>query len=266
MDETNLRLSPLGVVPQRDRRQRTICDYSLFFVNLDTIPLAPQESMQFGRALYRILQQILDADPRLGSVHLSKIDIADGFYRIWINAEDVPKLGIMFPGEDGEQLVGFPLVLPMGWMQSPPLFTAATEMVADLANQQLRDRAPCGPHGLDDIGETPPPDTPKLTLVVSGPDPRPLPPSPRPIGRPAPPVRSSDVYVDNFIGMVQGNPSHRQHVKRILFHTLDKVFRHLEDTDSPHRQEPASIKKCSKVMQCVPLKIPYYVGSSTPSR
>jgi hypothetical protein len=41
-DETNLRLSPLGVAPQQDRRPRTICDYSLFSVNLDTVPLAPQ--------------------------------------------------------------------------------------------------------------------------------------------------------------------------------------------------------------------------------
>jgi hypothetical protein len=56
MDETNLRLSPLGVVSQRDRRPRTIFDYSFFSVNLDTVPLAPQESMQFGRALHRVLQ------------------------------------------------------------------------------------------------------------------------------------------------------------------------------------------------------------------
>jgi hypothetical protein len=41
LDEKNLQLSPLGVVPQRDRQPRTICDYSFFFVNLDTIPLAP---------------------------------------------------------------------------------------------------------------------------------------------------------------------------------------------------------------------------------
>jgi hypothetical protein len=152
MDETNLRLNPLGVVPQRDRRPRTICDYSFFAVNLDTVPVAPQESMQFGRALHRVLKQVSDADPRLGPIHLSKIDIADGFYRIGINANDTPKLGIMFPGNDSEQLVGFPLVLPMGWMQSPPLFTAATKTVVNLANQKLQDQARCGPHRLDVVG------------------------------------------------------------------------------------------------------------------
>jgi hypothetical protein len=56
--EPNLRLSPLCVVPQRDRRPRTICDYYFFLVDLDTIPLAPAESMQFGRALWRILHYI----------------------------------------------------------------------------------------------------------------------------------------------------------------------------------------------------------------
>jgi hypothetical protein len=48
LDKANLRLSPLGVVPQRDRGPRTISDYSFFLVNEDTVDLAPAESMQFG--------------------------------------------------------------------------------------------------------------------------------------------------------------------------------------------------------------------------
>jgi hypothetical protein len=138
LGEKNLKLSPLGVVPQRDRLPRTISDYSFFGVNDDTIPLSPGEAMQFGRALQRILRTIARADPRLGPVYLSKIDIADGFYRIGIRVQDIPKLGVLFPARDGEeQLIGFPLRLPMGWSQSPPIFTAATETVADLANQHL---------------------------------------------------------------------------------------------------------------------------------
>jgi hypothetical protein len=115
LDEKNLQISPLGIVPQRDRRPCTICDYSLFLVNLDTIHLALAESMQFGRALWRILQQVNDADPRLEPVHLSKIDIADGFYRIWINADDIPKLGIFFPTKGGnEPMNGFLFIMSMG--------------------------------------------------------------------------------------------------------------------------------------------------------
>jgi hypothetical protein len=54
------------------------------------------------------------------------------------------------------------------------------------------------------------------------------------------------VLVDDFIGMVQGNHKHRQHVKRILLHALDSVFRKLDKKDGAHRQEPASIKKMRK--------------------
>jgi hypothetical protein len=201
--------------------------------------------MQFGRALWQVLQQVSDADPRLGPVHLSKIDIADGFYCIWIKAEDVPKLGVMFPSE-GEPLMAPPLILPMGWMQSPPLFTAATETVADLVNHQLRYRLSCGPHRLDSIAETPPPVPPKVPHVTAGQAPTQIPPQPTPTGRLSPPVKSWEVYVDDFIGMVQGNRQHRQHVKRVLLHALDSVFRKLDTTDGPHRQEPALIKKMMK--------------------
>jgi hypothetical protein len=69
---------------------------------------------------------------------LSNIDTSDGFYRIAIHSEDTPKLEIMFLTEDEEeQLIGLSLVSPMGWKQSPPLLTAATEMMAYLANSKL---------------------------------------------------------------------------------------------------------------------------------
>jgi hypothetical protein len=95
--------------------------------------------MQFGRALKRIITQIVKADQRFGPVEFIKIDIADGSYRIWVKAEDIPKkLGVAIPHLDGEEpLVAFPLALPMGWTQSPPYFCAMTETVADLANERI---------------------------------------------------------------------------------------------------------------------------------
>jgi hypothetical protein len=77
-----LRISPLGVVPQRDRRPRTIVDYTFSFVNADTANLAPRESLQFGHALHRILRKIRFANTDYGPVYLLKVDIADGFYRV----------------------------------------------------------------------------------------------------------------------------------------------------------------------------------------
>lgn len=52
---------------------------------------------------------------------MAKIDIADGFYRVWVRVEDVPKLGVALPHTAGHSpLVAFSLALPMGWVESPP--------------------------------------------------------------------------------------------------------------------------------------------------
>ena len=119
-----LRLSPLGVVvPQRERRPRLIVDYTFSGVNGDTAQWAPKEAMQFGRAFQRVLTQIVHADPQYGPPMLSKIDIADGFYRVWLSIRDIPQLGVLLPSSGclgGEQLIAFPLaLLPMGWVESP---------------------------------------------------------------------------------------------------------------------------------------------------
>jgi hypothetical protein len=60
------------------------------------------------------------------------------------------------------------------------------------------------------------------------------------------PVDKWDVYVDDFIGLAQGNATRRQRVKCALLHSLDLVFRGLDDADGPHRQELASVKKLLK--------------------
>ena len=58
-----LRISPPGVVPQRDRRPRWICDYTWSKVNKDSLPLAPLEAMQFGHTLDIILRELILANP-----------------------------------------------------------------------------------------------------------------------------------------------------------------------------------------------------------
>ena len=75
----SLRLSPLGVVLQRDQRPRVIADYSFYGINADTLPMAPRESMQFGKVHERLLSVLLCTNPRLGAAYMYKIDISDGF-------------------------------------------------------------------------------------------------------------------------------------------------------------------------------------------
>ena len=172
-DLPELRISPMGCVEQRDRRPRTIVDYTWSGVNDDTIKTAPPEAMQFGKALPRLVSAIVNANPAAGPVYMMKVDVADGFYRNWLKTEDIPKLAVAFPTKPGEDpLVAFPTVLPMGWVESPPHFCVGTETVADLANKQLRDRRPLPwVHRLDADADTPPADEflrcpPPTTVVV----------------------------------------------------------------------------------------------------
>ena len=97
--------------------------------------------MQFGRALERVLHKIRRANRRYGPTYMIKVYIADGFYRLFVAAPTVATLGVVFPHHpDEEPLVAFPLVLPMGWVGSPPFFCALTETSTDLANRRLRDK------------------------------------------------------------------------------------------------------------------------------
>jgi hypothetical protein len=149
-----LQVSPPGVVPQRERRPRWICDYTFSGVNGDTLPLAALDAMQFGHALDRILREIILADPSLGPVQLMKVDLSDGFYRVNLNIDDIPKLGVAFPTEPGQEpLIALPLVLPMGWKNSPPIFSTATETIADLANQRIQAGVTPAPHPMDEKAE-----------------------------------------------------------------------------------------------------------------
>lgn len=242
-----LRLSPLGAVPQRDRRPRLIVDLSFYGVNQETLPIAPSEAMQFGRALQRILQRILMADPRFGPLYLAKVDIADGFYRIALAPRDTLQLAVLLPQMIGEEpMVAIPLVLPMGWINSPPYFSAVTETAADVMNRRLHLAAQEQPHRLETLAIHPSSPT-QLQPPAIAPHVATEPPvtaiHPPRYHRP---IRYADIYVDDFMGLVQGDEVERLNAMRTILHVLDDVLRPLEPTDDPHRQEPASVKKLKK--------------------
>ena len=99
-ENPHLRLFPAGLVPQRDRHDRLIINYTWIRVNQAMQRIAP-ESMQYGRALQRVLQKIYDADVKHGPVHMLKVDIADGFYRVWLSLCDTMTLGVALPRLNG---------------------------------------------------------------------------------------------------------------------------------------------------------------------
>ena len=217
-------------------------DYSWWDVNDDTLPLAAMESMQFGHALDHILRKILLANPAFGPVYLIKLDISDGFYRIALAVDDVPKLGVAFPtANDAYPLVAFPLVLPMGWKNSPPIFSTATKTIADLANARIRTFEPPLPHHLDNMVELIAPQPPALQRPSCIPLSVPRDPS---LPTPPAPLAYADVYVDDFVGAAQLSPpgsrglDNRRRVRRLLLHAVDDVFRPILGSDGPDRREP----------------------------
>ena len=136
-------------------------------------------------------------------------------------------------------MVAIPLTLPMGWKNSPPLFFTATETVADLANKALRTHQPRKQQLLDIRAEAvDPPPAPLLTQEHANLTRNPY------LRRPNTKLLAYvDVFVDNFLGLAQGPMQRRCHVRRTLFHALDKVFRSLHQQDATQRKEVLSLKK-----------------------
>ena len=186
------------------------------------------------------------ADPAHGPVQLIKLDIGDGFYRIAVNIDDIPKLGVVFPTLPGQEpLIAFPLVLPMGWTNSPPIFSTAMETIADLSNTRLQSSHHPPPHHLDDLAHNilaihpaPPTNMSKLPSIAQDPS----------LPRSTTPLAYTDVFVDNFVGAEQhgttyGPSDNLRRVRHILLHAINDVFRPLSPDDHPDRREPVSIKK-----------------------
>ena len=216
----NLRVSPIGCVPQRERRPRIIVDYTYSGVNAATDKQAHPEAMQFGGTLKRILHKIHSAHPKYGPVYMLKIDLSDGFYRVPLRATDVPRLGVVLPRapDATNDLIALPLTLPMGWTESPPQFTAFTETIADLVNRWTVDHTwDPPPHPMENLASSAPTQPPDRSVVTAPPPThtRPIqrltnhdilaaiPPTPPPSNRFVPykpgPLAYTDVYLDDTI-------------------------------------------------------------------
>ena len=168
-----LRLSVIGLVPQANRRNRMISDYSYFDVNADILNITPAEAMQFGCTLRRLLHRIHHANFKFGLVYMSKVDLSDGFYQLWLHPEDMHRLAVLFLSRKIEPtLVAIPLTNPMGWVSSPPNFSACTEMVCDMTNKDLKNVAAVNlarltPRRLDVVSESRPMDESLVSSFVS---------------------------------------------------------------------------------------------------
>jgi hypothetical protein len=209
-----------------------MCDYSWWGVNEDTLPLAAMEAMQFGWSLKCILWEILFANPAHGPVQMIKLDISDRFYRIRLNIDAIPKLGFVFPTLPGDKpLIAFPLVLLMGWTNSPPIFSSATETIADTTNARLSSGWLPPSHPLDELAASV--STPPHKAYWGS---KSMPPfEPYPDWDPSLPTTGApatyvDVFVDDFVGLAQ---KHKQRVRRTLLEAVNEIFWPLSPSDPP---------------------------------
>ena len=260
-DLPNLQLSPAAVKEERERKPRLLCDHSWYPVNDTTLPHAPPEAMQFGGALQRIMHQVRHANPRYGPVHMCKFDVKDGYYRMFLNANDCPRLGIILPVyENEEQLIAIPMSTTMGWVQSPPTFCTMSETVADLTNAKQRSSPrDAEPHRMEvhaasqdciQSDWTPSDKGPAdleadMRLTTSFPtgelafDSDALgQPSNCPFTRP---VGSTDVFVDDFMLLGQGKVRRLGALRRHLMHSVDDMLS--QPTPEDQRNEAISLKK-----------------------
>jgi hypothetical protein len=186
------------------------------------------------------------SNPKFGENLLYKVDISDGFYRVPLTLSSILKLGVALPSFPGmPPLIAFPLVLPMGWTESPPFFCAFTETICDLTNEALRKHQRFPPHHLEHrVGKADLQPNAEL-----GTDPFPQ----RPISVShqdklyAQPVALMDVFVDDFCGVGQQsrqNPLRNQ--RRALLHSIDRVFRPSDSQDNSERKEPIAVSKLDK--------------------
>ena len=95
---TNVKVSPVAMIPHKTRSYRTILDLSfnlmidgkkLPSVNECTIPTAPQHSMkELGRVLERLVSLMAVAPSNSPDFRFSKLDIKDGFWRVKVTEQD----------------------------------------------------------------------------------------------------------------------------------------------------------------------------------
>jgi len=237
--------------------------------------------MRFRQALDRLLREVLLENPTNGYTEILKVDLSDGgFYRINLNIDDIPKLGIVFPSSNpSKKLVALPLILSMEWKNAPPAFCTATETAADLANCHLQNALhQSAQHSLDLA--TAKLDSPLQSQAnPSQPQVNPAKPNPsqsnanqtqpntnQPNANAQPSNSSTkspslhdlslpsgakdlqyiDVFVDYFITLCQGT-NNRSRVWSTLLHDIDSVFRPNDFYDDEFRREPVvSLKKLSQ--------------------
>ena len=83
----------------------------------------------------------------------SKLDIKDGYCQMMVEQVKHLKFSYVLADVEGAHIrLVIPSSLQMGWMESPPLFCAATETARDVAEELIKEpRSSLPPHPLESL-------------------------------------------------------------------------------------------------------------------
>ena len=198
-------------------------------VNSTTSKYAPQKSMsQLGFALERIINTLGKHFNLSKPFMFTKADIKDGFWRLvvsesaaWNFCYTLPPTSSTTTIDDIDIVV--PTSLQMGWTESPPYFSAASETARDVIEWLETSPTPLQPHPLEHhmCDNTTPPTITKGNVDIN------------------------EVYVDDFIGGTNNlEATHLAHLARAILHGIHSIFPPPSITGH-QGEDPISIKKLS---------------------
>ncbi|KAI2489626.1 hypothetical protein MHU86_24957 [Fragilaria crotonensis] len=119
-------------------------------VNSTTTSLSPQQPVkELGQVFSRLLD-FLAAVPLQEIIHLAKIDLSDGFWRMLVDADDKWHFAYVLPGSPTDPIrLVIPHALQMGWTESPGYFCATTETGRDVIQSLLADNEDLPVHAME---------------------------------------------------------------------------------------------------------------------
>jgi hypothetical protein len=120
-----------GKGKKRKRGEREVLHDS---VNDTTVRVAPEKPVkELGNVLSRLLRFMQEV-PVKEHILFSKIDLANGYWRMVVEKDSRWNFAYVLPGRPGSPLrLMIPSALQMGWNESPAYFCTATETTRDIA-------------------------------------------------------------------------------------------------------------------------------------
>ena len=152
--------------------------------------------------------------------------------RLWVRMENVPSFAFLIQNKSPsyQKLVGFHLLLIMGYINSAPYFCMATKTVSDLANKAIFQQDVASAHPLEQatvaraVNSSGAPEDQSVTSWYQLLEEQNL-----------EATSNVDVYLDDLISVVQGGPKERRQLLRHLFHKIYRLFCPNEETETDRK-------------------------------